>query len=84
MLELGRDTAPAGTDESGAGAAEADSAERPRQLVAKRLTELVAPFRRVEPPDEDMKDMDVDARFAAPGVPDRLRLLSGMVLANRP
>jgi len=42
------------------------------------------PFRRVEPPDDDMKDMDVDARFVAPGVRGRLRLLAGMVLANRP
>ena len=88
--ELAKGTAPTGTDESGTGAdaAEADSAEarraRPRQLVARRLTESVAPFRRVEPPDEDMKDMHVDARFAAPGVPGHLRLLSGMVLANRP
>jgi hypothetical protein len=87
--ELGKDTALPGTDESGTDVA-ADAAEdrraghRPRQLVARRLVELVAPFRRVEPPDEDMKDMDVDARFAAPGVPGRLRLLSGMVLANRP
>ncbi|HET7270229.1 MAG TPA: hypothetical protein VFI90_04000 [Rubrobacter sp.] len=88
--ELGRDTAPDETDESGAGAdaAEADStevrSERPRQSVVRRPTEIVAPFRRVGPPDEDMKGMDVDARFAAPGVPGRLRLLSGMVLANRP
>jgi|SRR5688500_7378117 hypothetical protein len=28
--------------------------------------------------------MDVDARFAAPGVRGPVRLLSGMVLANRP
>jgi len=88
--ELGRDTAPAGANESGTGAAEADTSEarrvgqRPRHLVARRLTELVAPFRRVEPPDEDMKDTDLDARLAAPGVPGRLRLRSGMVLANRP
>ena len=57
---------------------------RPHRLVNRRLTEIVAPFRRVEPPDEDMKEMNVDARFAAPGVRGHLRLLSGMVLANRP
>lgn len=45
---------------------------------------LVAPFRKVEPPDEDMREMSVDARFAAPGTLGHLRLLSGMVLANRP
>ena len=45
---------------------------------------LVGPFRRVDPPDEDMKEMDVDARFAASGVRGRFGLWSGMVLANRP
>ena len=44
----------------------------------------VGPFRRVEPPDEDMRAMDVDARFAATGPRGRLRLWAGMVLANRP
>jgi hypothetical protein len=44
----------------------------------------VGPFRRVEPPDEDMRAMDVDVRFAAPGARGRLGLLAGMVLANRP
>jgi hypothetical protein len=48
------------------------------------VTELAAPFRRVEPPDEDMKDTNVDARFAAPRVRGHLRLWAGMVLANRP
>jgi hypothetical protein len=47
-------------------------------------TWLAGPFRRVEPPDEDMKEMGVDARFAAPGALGHLRLWSGMVLANRP
>src|SRR5918996_6032986 len=41
-------------------------------------------FRRVDPSDEDMKAIDVDARFAAPGALGHLRLWSGMVLANRP
>ena len=82
--ELGRDTAPTGTDESSTGAEAESAGQRHRQLVARRFAEIVAPFRRVEQPDEDMKGMDVDVRFAAPGIPGRLRLLSGMVLANRP
>ncbi len=45
---------------------------------------FVGPFRRVDPPDEDMKEMDVDARFAATGPLGHMRLWSGMVLANRP
>ena len=49
-----------------------------------RATEPVGSFRRIDPPDEDMKATDVDARFAAPGPLGHLRLWSGMVLANRP
>src|SRR5215216_4760581 len=49
-----------------------------------RSTGFVGPFRRVDPPDEDMKAMDVDARFAATGSLGRIALWSGMVLANRP
>jgi hypothetical protein len=49
-----------------------------------RSTGLVGPFRRVDPPDEDMAAMDVDARFAATGPLGHLGLWSGMVLANRP
>ena len=45
---------------------------------------FLAPFRRIEPPDGDMKDMDVDVRFAAPRTSGHPRLLTGMVLANRP
>jgi hypothetical protein len=45
---------------------------------------LGGPFRRIEPPDEDMKSTNVEARFAAPGALGHLRLLAGMVLANRP
>jgi hypothetical protein len=44
----------------------------------------VAPFQRVEPPDEDMKNTNVDARFAVPGALGHVRLWAGMVLANRP
>jgi hypothetical protein len=49
-----------------------------------RSAEFVGPFQRVEPPDEDMRAMDVDVRFAAPGPRGRLGLWAGMVLANRP
>jgi hypothetical protein len=45
---------------------------------------FVGPFLRVDPPDEYMRAMDVDARFAAMGALGHLRLWSGMVLANRP
>ena len=49
-----------------------------------RSTGFVGPFRRVDPPDEDMKAMDVDARFAATGSLGHIGLWSGMVLANSP
>src|SRR5215208_2782336 len=49
-----------------------------------RSTGFVVPFRRVDPPDEDMAAMDVDARFAATGPLGHIGLWSGMVLANRP
>jgi hypothetical protein len=49
-----------------------------------RSTGFVGPFRRVDPPDEDMGAMDVDARFAATGPLGHIGLWSGMVLANRP
>lgn len=58
--------------------------QRPHRLVERRLTDLVAPFQRVEPPDEDMKNTNVDARFAVPGALGHVRLWAGMVLANRP
>jgi hypothetical protein len=54
----------------------------PRRLVGIRLTELVAPIRRVTPPDEDAEDVEV--RFVSPKVRGHLRLLAGMVFANRP
>ena len=44
----------------------------------------VGSFRRVDLPDEDMKAIEVDVRFVAPGGLGRLRLWSGTVLANRP
>lgn len=52
-----------------------------RQLMGHRLTERLAPIKRITPEDENM---DVDVRFVAPRVRGRMRLLSGMVLANRP
>jgi hypothetical protein len=56
----------------------------PPGLGPRSAEEFVGPFRRVDPPDEDMRAMGVDARFAAPGVRGRLGLWAGMVLANRP
>ena len=56
----------------------------PRRLVRPRPVGLVAPFRRLDPPDEDTKDMGIDARFVSPGGRGHLRLCSGMALANRP
>jgi hypothetical protein len=53
---------------------------KPSQLVRRRLTELVAPIRRTTVTDDD----DVDVRFVSPTVRGHLRLLAGMVLANRP
>jgi hypothetical protein len=81
--ELGKD-APLADGEGKEAGASGLPGQRPRYLVARRLTEFVAPFRRLEPPGEDMKEMNVDARFVAPGVLGHLRLWAGMVLANRP
>ena len=58
-------------------------ADDPPALGSKAMGS-VGSFRRVDTPDEDMKAIDVDARFVAPGVLGHLRLWSGMVLANRP
>jgi hypothetical protein len=54
-----------------------DAADRHR--VRRRLAELTAPVRRVEPEDDD-----IDLRFVAAVVRGNLRLLSGMVRTNRP
>ena len=51
------------------------------QLISRRLTELVSPIKRVTPTDDN--DV-VDVRFVSPTVRGHLRLLAGMVLANRP
>jgi hypothetical protein len=53
---------------------------RRRARVAQRLVDLAAPVRAVEPPDDD----DIDLRFVAAVMRGNLRLLAGMVRANRP
>jgi len=70
--------------EVGAGASTEEARRpgpRPHRLVGRRLTELLSPIRRITPTDEDD---DVDVRFVSPKVRGHLRLLAGMVLANRP
>ena len=53
---------------------------RRRVRVGRRLAELSAPIRAVEAPDVD----DVDLRFVAAVARGNLRLLTGMIRANRP
>ena len=55
---------------------------RAHRLVERRLTELISPIRRIAPTNEE--DDEVDVRFVSPKVRGHLRLLAGMVLANRP
>ena len=55
---------------------------RAHRLVERRLTELISPIRRTAPTNEE--DDEVDVRFVSPKVRGHLRLLAGMVLANRP
>jgi hypothetical protein len=50
-----------------------------RARVARRLRELATPVRRVRPEDDD-----VDLRYVAAVVRGNLRLLTGMLRANRP
>jgi uncharacterized membrane protein len=57
----------------------ADAAER-RRRIGRRLAELATPVRPVRADDDD----DVDVRFVAAVVRGNLRLLAGMVRANRP
>jgi hypothetical protein len=57
---------------------EGPSDER-RRRIGRRLAELAAPARAVEPDDDD-----VDVRYVAAVVRGNLRLLAGMVRANRP
>src|ERR687889_113852 len=81
--ELRRDGKDRDEEEVGAGASTEEARRpgpRPHRLVGRRLTELLSPIRRITPTDED----DVDVRFVSPKVRGHLRLLAGMVLANRP
>jgi hypothetical protein len=52
---------------------------RRRARVSHRIASLAAPIRAVEPPEDD-----VDLRFVAAVVRGNVRLLAGMVRANRP
>ena len=52
---------------------------RSRARVSHRIASLAAPIRAVEPPDDE-----VDLRFVAAVVRGHVRLLTGMVRANRP
>ena len=52
---------------------------RRRARVSHRIASLAAPIRAVEPPDDD-----IDLRFVTAVVRGNLRLLAGMVRANRP
>jgi hypothetical protein len=82
--ELRRDGKDRDEEEVGAGASTEEARRpgpRPHRLVGRRLTELLSPIRRITPTDEDD---DVDVRFVSPKVRGHLRLLAGMVLANRP
>ena len=51
---------------------------RRRARVSHRIASMAAPIRAVEPPDDD-----VDLRFVAAVVRGNIRLLAGMVRANR-
>jgi hypothetical protein len=78
--ELGRDGSYRDDEEGGAGEVRR-SGPRSHQLVDRRLSELLSPIRRFTPTYEDD---NVDVRFVSPKVRGHLRLLAGMVLANRP
>ena len=78
--ELARDSANRAGEDVDGGASSLPGPRRSRQLVRRRLTELVSPIRRTTVTDDD----DVDVRFVSPTVRGHLRLLAGMVRANRP
>ncbi len=59
--------------------ARGDTTAGQRLRMARRVTEIIAPVRSVEPDDDD-----VDLRFVAAVVRGNVRLLLGMVRANRP
>jgi hypothetical protein len=56
-----------------------EALEGPNQLDARRPTEILAPIRR-----ETTPDARADVRYVTPAGLGHLRLLSGMVRANRP
>jgi hypothetical protein len=56
-----------------------EALERPNQLRARRPTEVLTPIRR-----ETTPDARADVRYVMPAGLGHLRLLSGMVRANRP
>jgi hypothetical protein len=56
-----------------------DGGSRRRARVGDRIASLAAPVRAVEPADDD-----IDLRFVAAVVRGNVRLLAGMVRANRP
>ncbi|MCW2953517.1 MAG: hypothetical protein JWQ48_2687 [Conexibacter sp.] len=66
-------------DGDGDGAGDEEDRVARRRRVARRLVELAAPERRVVPDDDD-----IDVGFVAAVVRGNLRLLAGMVRANRP
>jgi len=69
-----------GEDAEPGGAARDDERRRARRRrIARRLAELAAPVRRVTPDDDE-----IDVRFVAAVLHGNLRLLAGMVRANRP
>jgi hypothetical protein len=78
--ELGRDGEYRDDEEGGTGQVRRPGS-RSHQLVDRRLTELLSPIRRVT---QTFEDDNVDVRFVSPKVRGHLRLLAGMVLANRP
>lgn len=57
---------------------------QPDTLIRDWPINLISPIRQVATPDEDMRDIRVDRRFVCPKVHGYLRMLAGMVLANRP
>ncbi|MCW2912764.1 MAG: putative rane protein [Actinomycetia bacterium] len=65
--------------EPGEGEGEGEGAARPRRRLNRLIAGRVVPVRRVTPVEEA-----ADARFVTPAGRGRLRLVAGMVRANRP
>ena len=79
--QRGREQQNDGTDDGTSDEQESLRGGGARQLIGNRITERLAPIKRITPSDEEM---DVDVRYISPGRGGYLRLLAGMVLANRP